>query len=60
VKTIYFEGGEPFLYHPMLVAGVRLVTAAGFEAGIVSNAYWGTSVEDAREWLRPLVGPVWA
>jgi hypothetical protein len=28
----------------------------GFSVGIVSNAYWATSIVDAEEWLRPLVG----
>lgn len=26
----------------------------GFNRGIVTNAYWATSVEDAKEWLRPI------
>jgi hypothetical protein len=28
----------------------------GFSVGIVSNAYWATSITDAEEWLRPFVG----
>src|SRR5512136_2966815 len=56
ITSIYFEGGEPFLYYATLLAGVRLATVAGFEAGIVSNSYWATSVDDAIEWLRPLAG----
>ncbi len=31
-----------------------MVRAAGLEAGIVTNAYWATSREDALLWLRPL------
>jgi MoaA/NifB/PqqE/SkfB family radical SAM enzyme len=23
IRTVYFEGGEPFLYYPILVEGVR-------------------------------------
>lgn len=53
ITSMYFEGGEPFLYYAMLLAGVRLAKEAGFEVGIVSNSYWATSVEDALEWLRP-------
>lgn len=53
VDWIYFEGGEPFLYYPIMVKGVREAVQMGFRAGIVSNAYWGTSVEDALEWLSP-------
>jgi len=56
ITSIYFEGGEPFMYYATLLAGVRLAKAAGFEAGIVSNSYWATSVEDAIEWLRPFAG----
>jgi MoaA/NifB/PqqE/SkfB family radical SAM enzyme len=56
ITSIYFEGGEPFLYYATLLAGVRLATAAGFEVGIVSNSYWATSVDDAIEWLRPFAG----
>jgi len=56
VRSIYFEGGEPMLYYPVLLEAVRLAVGMGFETGIVSNAYWATSLEDAREWLRPFVG----
>lgn len=58
INSIYFEGGEPFLYYATLLAGVRLTKAAGFEVGIVSNSYWATSVDDAIEWLKPFVGLV--
>lgn len=59
VKSIYFEGGEPFLYYALLLQGVKEAAALGFESvGIVSNGYWATSVEDAVEWLRPLAGLV--
>ncbi|HSK86809.1 MAG TPA: radical SAM protein [Anaerolineales bacterium] len=54
--SIYFEGGEPFLYYPILVQAVRKAADMGFSVGIVSNAYWATSVADAEEWLRPFVG----
>ena len=56
INSIYFEGGEPFLYYATLLASVRLAKAAGFEVGIVSNSYWATSVDDAIEWLKPFVG----
>jgi hypothetical protein len=54
IREIYFEGGEAFLYYPILVKAVSLARAWGFWTGIVSSAYWATSVEDALEWLRPL------
>ena len=58
VEWIYFEGGEPFLYQPVLVKAVETAAGAGFKVGLVSNAYWATEVRDAVEWLRPLVGLV--
>ena len=56
VTSIYFEGGEPFLYYAILVQAVRKAADMGFSVGIVSNAYWANSVADAEEWLRPFVG----
>jgi MoaA/NifB/PqqE/SkfB family radical SAM enzyme len=54
IERVYFEGGEPFLFHPILIRGLREATSRGFETGVVSNGYWATSVEDALEWLRPI------
>lgn len=54
VKTIYFEGGEPFLYYPTMLWGLQKAKEAGYKTGIVTNAYWATSVDDAKEWLKPL------
>ncbi|NWG34071.1 MAG: radical SAM protein [Chloroflexi bacterium] len=56
VTSIYFEGGEPFLYYAILREGVRTAADMGFSVGIVSNAYWANSIRDAEEWLRPFVG----
>lgn len=58
VASIYFEGGEPFLYYAILNKAVRMAAEMGFSVGIVSNAYWATSVSDATEWLRPFAGRV--
>jgi MoaA/NifB/PqqE/SkfB family radical SAM enzyme len=58
VEWIYFEGGEPFLYQPVLIKAVETAAGAGFKVGLVSNAYWATEVRDALEWLRPLAGLV--
>jgi len=58
VEWIYFEGGEPFLYYPVLVRGVEKANEMGFKVGIVTNGYWATTVEDALKWLEPLVGKV--
>ncbi|HEY5902863.1 MAG TPA: radical SAM protein [Anaerolineales bacterium] len=56
VTSIYFEGGEPFLYYPILLRAVHLAADMDFSVGIVSNAYWAGSVADAEEWLRPFAG----
>jgi len=58
VEWIYFEGGEPFLYYPIMVEGVRRAFDAGFRVGIVTNGYWATGTEDALVWLHPLTGLV--
>jgi MoaA/NifB/PqqE/SkfB family radical SAM enzyme len=58
ITSIYFEGGEAFLFHPILLEGVLRAAGLGFDVGIVSNAYWATSAEDALYWLKPLAGLV--
>lgn len=58
IEWIYFEGGEPFLFYPLLVKGVRLAARAGFRVGVVSNGYWATGLDEAREALRPFRGLV--
>lgn len=54
VERIYFEGGEPFLFYPLMVEGMRRAVEGGFDTGIVTNAYWATCPEDAVLWLEPL------
>ena len=54
IDNVYFEGGEAFLYYPLLLEGLRMAAARGLRAGIVTNAYWATSVEDAEIWLEPI------
>lgn len=56
VETIYFEGGEPFLYYALLVRGVDMAYEMGFSVGVVTNGYWAQTVEDALLWLQPLAG----
>jgi hypothetical protein len=58
LEWIYFEGGEPFLFYPLLVEGVEMAAGSGFKVGIVSNAYWATDGVDADRWLRPFEGKV--
>ena len=54
MEWIYLEGGEPFLYYALLLEGVRLASGMGFKTGVVTNAYFATTEEDAELWLRPL------
>ncbi len=54
VGEVYFEGGEPFLYYPLMLAGIKAARDRGFRVGVVTNAYFATSVEDAGLWLSPL------
>jgi len=54
VDMVYFEGGEPFLFYPIMIQGLREAARPGFKRGIVTNSYWATSVEDAVQWLRPI------
>jgi len=50
------RGGEPFLYYALLLKGVQRAAAMGFRVGVVSNAYWATSVEDAVSGCARLAG----
>jgi MoaA/NifB/PqqE/SkfB family radical SAM enzyme len=54
VEEIYFEGGEPFLFFPLLVEGIRLAKERGFSTGVVTNCYWATAEADAALWLEAL------
>jgi hypothetical protein len=56
IEKIYFEGGEPFLYYAVMLKSVQAAAAMGFKVGIVSNAYWANSREDAIAFLSPLRG----
>jgi len=58
IEWIYFEGGEPFLHYELLCTGVRQASERGYKVGIVSNAFWATTVAEARQWLKPFAGIV--
>ena len=58
VEWIYFEGGEAFLYYDTLRSGVSMAKERGFDVGIVTNAYWATTDNDAIEWLQPFAGAI--
>jgi MoaA/NifB/PqqE/SkfB family radical SAM enzyme len=54
VAWVFFEGGEPLLFYPSLLEAVGAARRHGFRVGLVTNAYWATSREDALAALRPL------
>jgi hypothetical protein len=54
VEMVYFEGGEPFLFYPIMLQGLQEAATLGLKRGIVTNCYWATSVEDAVQWLLPI------
>lgn len=58
IEWIYYEGGESFLFYPLLLKAVRLAARKGFRVGLVSNGYWATGIGEAREALRPFRGLV--
>ena len=54
IESVCFEGGEPFLFYPLMYESIRIAHDMGLKAGIVTNGYWATSEEDAELWLKPL------
>ncbi len=56
IDSIYFEGGEPFLYYSHLLEAVKMAAGRGYRVGIVSNGFWATSEEDALASLAPFAG----
>ena len=54
IEWIILEGGEPFLFYPLMYEGIKMARSMGFKTGLVTNAYWATSEDDAELWLKPL------
>lgn len=54
IREIYFEGGEAFLFYPILLEAITRAKQNGFWTGVVTNGYWATRTEDAWLWLKPL------
>lgn len=55
IDEFYFEGGESFVYYPVLVQAVARAHHLGFATGVVTNGYWVTGKQDTHAWLEPLV-----
>lgn len=54
VDWIFYEGGEPLLYFPLLQESIKQAVKRGFKVGVVTNAYGAVSQADAQLWLKPL------
>ena len=54
IEWVYFEGGEPFLFYPIMLEGIKLAQSRGFKTGVVTNAYFATDYDDIEIWLKPL------
>lgn len=54
IEWIYFEGGEPFLFYPIMLEGIKIARKRGFKVGIVTNSYFATEPDDIETWLKPL------
>jgi MoaA/NifB/PqqE/SkfB family radical SAM enzyme len=54
IQYISFEGGEPFLYYPILIKAIFNSLGLGFNVEVLSNCYWASSTEDAQLWLAPI------
>ena len=54
MEWFYFEGGEPFLFYPIMMDAIQLAKKNKFKVGIVTNGYWANSEENVRYYLREL------
>ena len=54
LTDVYFEGGEPTLAYPVVLAAAKRAREHDLDVGLVSNCFWATSVADAKIWLAPL------
>ena len=54
IEWFYFEGGEPFLFYPLLIESIKLAKNAGYKVGIVSNGFWATSSSNAELYIQSI------
>jgi len=55
IGAIGFQGGEAFLFYPLMLEGMKIAHEMGFGIWTATNGYWATTVEDAVIWLKPLL-----
>ena len=54
-KWVSFSGGEPFLEYDSLRELISLASENGLNTEIVSNGFWGVTIEKAQGALKPLI-----
>lgn len=54
MEWIFFEGGEPLMFYPLLLEAIKRTKKMGFKTGLVTNCYPVQSEADAEIWLNPL------
>jgi len=54
VNSVSLEGGEPFLFYPIMIKAAEEAAKLGFRVEVLSNCYWASCPEDALEWLLPM------
>ncbi len=56
IREVCFTGGEPFLASAVRCSGARRAVELGVRAGVITNAFWATSLKTACRKLEPLRG----
>jgi organic radical activating enzyme len=54
IRVVVFTGGEPTLRKDVLLRGIRRVREAGYLCRVVSNGWWASTPEKAREMVAEL------
>ncbi len=52
IPWIFFEGGEPTLYFPLLQESIELAKKHHLNTAVVTNGYWITSLRDTVPYLK--------
>ena len=54
IQWIFFEGGEPTLFWPLVAEGIRHARSRGLNTALVTSGYWITSLKDLVLYVREL------